>query len=723
MDPEPDVMPPTANIPPADAHAPPVGGVGGAVLQAEPPPPLNNNRSSISHNEYQSAGSGRSNPFDELPRARRSALLSGFSVHTARANPLRANPLSVILWISPSQEGGRSGFIYLSADKIGDQAALIPYFDNASRDVSVLPCPNFDDFLISNSLCTCQVSFITDLPAYILTLGRQIIEESAFSEEADPDLSWLPHSPLVTSASLLSREPTRPAFRLPYVMTQVQHPAQSTHLSSCPDPDGIDAPTVPVFFSMGGSSASVGNFSPLTTSDIYSLRGGSPQWGYILTQHSLATPQLPSSGASVLSSIAGFRVPALSDSSDSATEAPAIQPPVAPPPVIPTQAPHPAPAPAPTPSAAPISIKDKPSNMGIKPITDKDSWTGSEKIIDARLRRAPYWPGGSNELITTDANAAASVWWEEVIAFYCKPPVSDLFVEEHWFDGKGFEMIAHIDHHFNPSRAVDSLSYIFDLIDIKQLEQESVVSRDTASRVASTTSPAPAQGENPPPAPAQPTDSHSSSASIPGAITASTEQGSYDSGDEFDYEGKAEGMMYGSAGNSNAGYAYSHASCCNVTIDHPSRTDGHLSGDTRTTDLRHPSTASRLTREPQGINTIYHPKTVLTLLNNPPFPSTVHFQGSTNKRMSLLVADMGATNHMLPDKSAFILYYPVSGRRVRMGNSSFAPIVGHGTVVITLNGKKILIRECLHVLYLRNPLYSLRAHQRQRGCRFLACTG
>ncbi len=52
--------------------------------------------------------------------------------------------------------------------------------------------------------------------------------------------------------------------------------------------------------------------------------------------------------------------------------------------------------------------------------------------------------------------------------------MSDLFVEEHCFDGKGFEMIAYIDHHFNPSGAIDSLGYIFDLIDIKQSDQESV---------------------------------------------------------------------------------------------------------------------------------------------------------------------------------------------------------------------------------------------------------
>jgi hypothetical protein len=113
--------------------------------------------------------------------------------------------------------------------------------------------------------------------------------------------------------------------------------------------------------------------------------------------------------------------------------------------------------------------------MGIKSIPDKASWTDTKKIIDAHLRRAPYWPGDSKQLITTEANAVASVWWEEVITFYCQPPVSDLFIEESCFNGKGFEMIAHIDQHFNPSNAVDSLGYIFDLIDIKQLDQESVI--------------------------------------------------------------------------------------------------------------------------------------------------------------------------------------------------------------------------------------------------------
>jgi hypothetical protein len=77
---------------------------------------------------------------------------------------------------------------------------------------------------------------------------------------------------------------------------------------------------------------------------------------------------------------------------------------------------------------------------------------------------------------------------------------------------------------------------------------------------------------------------------------------------------------------------------------------------------------------------------------------------------SLLVADTGVTDCMLPDKSAFILYQPFTGRQVHMGNNSFAPILGWGLTVIAINGRQILIQDCLHISDLRNPLYSLRAH-------------
>jgi hypothetical protein len=35
------------------------------------------------------------------------------------------------------------------------------------------------------------------------------------------------------------------------------------------------------------------------------------------------------------------------------------------------------------------TIKGKPSDLGIRPINDKESWVNAEKIIDSRLRRPP----------------------------------------------------------------------------------------------------------------------------------------------------------------------------------------------------------------------------------------------------------------------------------------------------------------------------------------------
>ena len=99
---------------------------------------------------------------------------------------------------------------------------------------------------------------------------------------------------------------------------------------------------------------------------------------------------LSSSGTSVMSSIAGSMVVASSDLCKSARTV--------------------ARSPTPAPTLSLVTIKDKPSDMGIKNITDKESWTEAKKITDACLRRAPYWPGKSRELGTTDLNAAVSVW-------------------------------------------------------------------------------------------------------------------------------------------------------------------------------------------------------------------------------------------------------------------------------------------------------------------------
>ncbi len=85
----------------------------------------------------------------------------------------------------------------------------------------------------------------------------------------------------------------------------------------------------------------------------------------------------------------------------------------------------------------------------------------------------------------------------------------------------------------------------------------------------------------------------------------------------------------------------------------------------------------------------------------------------------LAVADTGATDHMVPDKSCFISYKFVSGLSVRMGNNSYVPVLGRGMAIFALNGKCILVRNVLHVPNLAVPLYSFCTHVTQRGCGFI----
>ncbi len=110
----------------------------------------------------------------------------------------------VVLHISPSHDGVPSGFVYLDVYELEGQAAIMAYFANAGRVTTVLPWQNFDEFLMSNSLRTRQVSFLLDLSTSIIAMGWRILAENAALEEAGPDLSLLPHSPSMSLATLLS---------------------------------------------------------------------------------------------------------------------------------------------------------------------------------------------------------------------------------------------------------------------------------------------------------------------------------------------------------------------------------------------------------------------------------------------------------------------------------------------------------------------------------------
>jgi hypothetical protein len=153
--------------------------------------------------------------------------------------------------------------------------------------------------------------------------------------------------------------------------------------------------------------------------------------------------------------------------------------------------------------------------------------------------------------------------------------------------------------------------------------------RDAALQVATdATTPAPAA--TPSSASIPSSNKQSGSASIPGAFSASADQASYDYGDEFDYEGKTVGAMYIDNSKTNASYNYLHALCHSITIEPTSSTNDspthNLRGVSTTASdkLTKGSTASRTATDPQGVNTIYLPETVLALLNNPPSHSAVH---------------------------------------------------------------------------------------------------
>jgi hypothetical protein len=61
-------------------------------------------------------------------------------------------------------------------------------------------------------------------------------------------------------------------------------------------------------------------------------------------------------------------------------------------------------------------------------------------MIDTHLCHPTYCPSlTSKALIIMAKNQIASAWWEEVINYYVKLSVSDLFIKESSFNGKGFK--------------------------------------------------------------------------------------------------------------------------------------------------------------------------------------------------------------------------------------------------------------------------------------------
>ncbi len=71
---------------------------------------------------------------------------------------------------------------------------------------------------------------------------------------------------------------------------------------------------------------------------------------------------------------------------------------------------------------------------------------------------------------------------------------------------------------------------------------------------------------------------------------------------------------------------------------------------------------------------------------------------------------------MLLDNFSSISYHCISNVCVRMGNDAFTSTVGRVSIVISLNGYKILLYEVLHVPSLCKQLYSLHVHHHPGRC-------
>ena len=134
-----------------------------------------------------------------------------------------------------------------------------------------------------------------------------------------------------------------------------------------------------------------------------------------------------------------------------------------------------------------------------------------------------------------------------------------------------------------------------------------------------------------------------------------------DSTDSFRWDDDENGVTFDEAFKPKASVSSyppstSTLSCCRVSLD-----DGLTCSVTQSAD-----------------DIVLPPILVQSLLKA--IPTTC---SGTSSRF--VVTDTGATDHMVPDRGAFISYKSIQGLHVRMGNNSFAPVLGWGTAIISLN--------------------------------------
>jgi hypothetical protein len=228
--------------------------------------------------------------------------------------------------------------------------------------------------------------------------------------------------------------------------------------------------------------------------------------------------------------------------------------------------------------------------------------------------------------------------------------------------------------------------------------------------------PTPAPSASPAPAPAVPSPSPSpgghvastddrsvagsvGSPSAPSGLTASVAEDDFDSDPEFRWDGNDDGTDFDPPSCKSNNSVALYPSCSRVAMA-----------------FLPPSPSNTMTSSPVAGTSRYFvlPKNLHAIIDR---MSRVSISPGPGRHLA--VANLGATDHMFPNKEAFISYKSIQNLQVRMGNNSFLPVIGRGTAILSLNDQRVLVRNALNVPGLTVPLYSLRAHFKQQGCGFI----
>jgi hypothetical protein len=140
-----------------------------------------------------------------------------------------------VLHISPAAGFAIFGYILIAKNERHQEKAISAYFENAGREVTILPCPNFATFLVGHSLQERNVSLIIDLPRYIIPTGIFILLANKYS--ALPNKEWLPAPPDLSSFNALSQHSSHHSSLSSHAL--LLH--CNAHSNQRPDPDSVNS--------------------------------------------------------------------------------------------------------------------------------------------------------------------------------------------------------------------------------------------------------------------------------------------------------------------------------------------------------------------------------------------------------------------------------------------------------------------------------------------------